>query len=187
MIARSLSPLLVSLLGVTPLLPPTAAAQAPARKHVAVPTIPPRPEDVASVNGIIKAFYEVISGPAGQPRQWARDRSLYIPGVRFVATGVGKRGPYAAIMDHQAFVDDADSGFVRDGFFEQEIHRVTREYGNVVHAFSTYEERRAPEGSVVGRGINSIELFWDGTRWWIAAAVWFDEDAQHPIPREYLP
>src|SRR2546425_6617899 len=127
MIARSLSPLLVSLLGVTPLLPPTAAAQAPARKHVAVPTIPPRPEDVASVNGIIKAFYEVISGPAGQPPQWARGRSLYIPRVRVVATGGGKRGPYAAIMDHQAVVDDAGSGVVRDGFFEQENHPVTRE------------------------------------------------------------
>jgi len=57
----------------------------------------------------------------------------------------------------------------------------------VVHAFSTYEERRAADGPVVGRGINSIELFWDGTRWWIASAVWFDEDAQHPIPPEYLP
>src|SRR2546426_8619284 len=106
MIARSLAPVLVSLLGVPPLRAPRAAAQPPARKHVAVATLPPRPEDVASVNGIIKAFYEVISGPAGQPRQWARDRSLYIPGVRFVATGVGKRGPYAAIMDHQTFVDE---------------------------------------------------------------------------------
>src|SRR2546426_12115675 len=118
MIARSLSPLLVSLLGVTPLLPPTAAAQAPARKHVAVPTIPPRPEDVASVNGIIKAFYEVISGPAGQPPQWARGRSLYIPRGRVVATRGGKRGAYAAEMGHQAVVADADPGCARGGFLE---------------------------------------------------------------------
>ena len=187
MIWRSLGPVVMSFLGVTPLLAPATAAQAPAGKHVAVPTIPPRPADVASVDGIIRAFYEVISGPAGQPRQWARDRSLYIPGVKFVATGVGKRGPYAAIMDHQTFVDDADSGMVHEGFFEREVHRVTHTYGSVVHAFSTYEERRVAHGPVVGRGINSIELFWDGTRWWIASAVWFDEDAQHPIPTEYLP
>src|SRR3989442_7259768 len=113
MIARSLSPLLVSLLGVTPLLPPTAAAQAPARKHVAVPTIPPRPEDVASVNGIIKAFYEVISGPAGQPPPWARDRSLYIPRVRVVATRVGQRRPDAAVLCHPAILEYAESGVVR--------------------------------------------------------------------------
>src|SRR3989454_3235910 len=119
-------------------------------------------------------LFRSISGPAGQPRQWARDRSLYIPGVKFVATGVGKRGPYAAIMDHQTFVDEADSGMVHAGFFEREIHRMTHTYGTVVHAFSTYEERRAADGPVVGRGINSIELFWDGTRWWIASAVWLD-------------
>jgi len=116
MIWRSLGPVVVSLLSVTPLLAPPAATQAPAGKHVAVPTI-----------------------------------------------------------------------LVHAGFFEREIHRVTHSYGRVVHAFSTYEERRAADGPVVGRGINSIELFWDGTRWWIASAVWFDEDAQHPIPPEYLP
>ncbi len=162
---------------------PTALAQV----RATVPTIPPRPEDVTTVDGIIRAFYDVISGPAGQPRQWARDRSLYIPGVQFVATGIGKRGPYAAVMDHQAFVDRTDSGFVHDGFFEREIHRVTRTFGNIKHVFSTYEERRTPDGPVLGRGINSIQLFWDGQRWWIASAIWFDEDAEHPIAQEYVP
>jgi hypothetical protein len=176
-----------TLLGTLCFHAPSLAAQTPTAKHVAVPTLPPRPEDVASVDAMMKAFYDVISGPPGRPRQWARDRSLYIPGVTFVATGMGKRGPYAAIMDHQTFVDQTDSGFVHDGFFEQEIHRVTQTYGNIVHAFSTYEERRALNGSVAGRGVNSIELFWDGARWWIASAIWFTEDAQHPIPKEYLP
>ena len=141
-------------------LAPLAAQPALAPGQATVPTIPPRPEDVATVDGVIKAFYDVISGPAGQPRQWARDRSLHIPGVKFVATGIGKRGPYAAVMDHQGFVDRTDSGFVRDGFFEREIHRVTHAFGNIRHVFSTYEERRTPDGPVVGRGINSIQLFW---------------------------
>src|SRR2546428_12387748 len=110
MIARSLSPLLVSLLGVTPLLPPTAAAQAPARKHVAVPTIPPRPEDVASVNGIIKAFYEVISGPAGQPPPWGRGPPPHIPRRRVGAAGGGQaRAPPAVLAPH-AVGPEAGSG-----------------------------------------------------------------------------
>ena len=37
------------------------------------------------------------------------------------------------------------------------------------------------------RGINSIELFWDGKRWWIANAIWTDETPGQPIPNEYLP
>jgi hypothetical protein len=170
------------------MLAPTAlAAQAPARRHVSVPTVAPRPDDVATVDGVVKAYYDVITGPAGQPRQWARDRSLYIPNVRFVSTGVAQGRPYARVMEHQEFVDGSDSGMVHEGFFEREIHRVTRTYGDIVQVFSTYEEHRTADGPVEGRGINALQLFWDGTRWWVASAVWFDEDAAHPIPKEFLP
>ena len=59
--------------------------------------------------------------------------------------------PRAAIMSHQQFVDATDSVFVRAGFFEREIHRVTRAFGNIVHVFSTYESRRTPDGPVTDR------------------------------------
>jgi len=165
-----------------------ASAQQPAQRHVAVPTVPARAEDVATLDGIIAAFYDVISGPVGQPRQWARDRSLYVPGVRFVSTGYGAAGDRDVhVMDHQTFVDDIDSALVAEGFYETEIHRVTRRVNDIAHVFSTYEMRRAPDAPVFGRGVNSIELFWDGTRWWIAGAVWIDEAPDHPIPADLLP
>src|SRR5204863_5358173 len=94
---------------VTALVAPSGlAAQAPARQ-VPVPTMSPRAEDVATLAGVIKAYYDVITGPAGQPRQWSRDRSLYIPDLRFVATGFAKGRPYARVMTHQDFVDASDS------------------------------------------------------------------------------
>lgn len=169
-------------------VPAALAAQTPGlRKHVSVATVAPRPADVASVDGVVKAYYDVISGPAGEPRQWSRDRSLYIPDLRFVATGFARERPYARVMDHQAFVDGSDSAMVHDGFFEREIHRVTRTYGNIVQVFSTYEEHRTADGPVQGRGVNALQLFWDGSRWWVASAIWFEEDAAHPIPPELLP
>jgi hypothetical protein len=168
-------------------LPAALVAQAPARRHVAVPTVAPRAADVATVDGVVRAYYDVITAPAGQPRQWSRDRSLYIPDLRFVATGVAQGRPYAHVMTHQDFVDDSDSSFVQDGFFEREIHRVTQAYGNIVQVFSTYEEHRTADGPVLGRGINALQLFWDGTRWWVASAIWFEEDGAHPIPPEFLP
>src|SRR2546427_5112850 len=127
----------IRLLSVALLLSRGPGAQAPARRPVDVPAVAPRAADVATVDGIVKAYYDVITGPAGQPRQWSRDRSLYIADLRFVATGVGKQGPYARVMDHQAFVDGSDSSMVHDGFFEREVHRVTRSYGNIVQVFST--------------------------------------------------
>lgn len=165
-----------------------ALAQENEKTHVKVGEAEPRPADVSTLDGIINAYYEVVSGPAGQPREWARDRTLYLPGARFIPTGAREDGtPYALVLDHQGFVDLVDAEMVREGFFEHEIHRVTRTFGNVTHVFSTYESRRTPDGPLIGRGINSIELFHDGKRWWIAAAMWDNERPGNPIPEQFLP
>jgi len=152
----------------------------------AIAPIPARPGDVATIDGILQAFYDVISGPVGQPREWARDRALYIPGVRFVAMSVRNGVPVAQVMSHQQFVEDSDPWMVGQGFFEEEIHRVTHRFGNIAHVFSTYAFHRTADGPVLGRGVNSIELFWDGTRWWIAGAIWDGERPDNAIPAALL-
>jgi hypothetical protein len=155
-------------------------------KAVKVPSITADPKDVSTIDGIVKAFYEVITGPKGAPRQWPRDRSLYIPNVRFVSMGEDKGKIRARISSHQQFVDGSNESLVKDGFTEREINRVTEKYGNIAHVFSTYEFT-SDDGKDKGRGINSIELFWDGTRWWISAASWDEERPNNPLPKEYLP
>jgi hypothetical protein len=158
------------------------------KPSVPVPPMEAKPADVSSIDGILKAFYEVISGPAGQPRQWSRDRTLYIPDVRFVSMSVDAQGkPVARVRSHQQFVDDSNPSLVAKGFEEKEIHRVTRRFGNIAHVFSTYEERQRSDGPVLGRGINSLELYRDGRRWWVASANWDEERPDNPIPKEYLP
>ncbi len=146
----------------------------------------PLERDVATLDGILHAFYDVISGPRGQPRDWARDSTLYLPGVRFIIGGRSADGTWRArIVDHHTYA--VQSAGLENGFFEEEIHRVTRTFGPMVHVFSTYAWRTAADGPTGGRGINSIELFNDGTRWWIASAMWVGEDADNPIPAEFLP
>ena len=78
------------------LVPAAVAAQAPARHHVVVPAVAPRAADVATVDGIVQAYYDVITGPAGQPRQWSRDRSLYIPTSASSRPAWRKAGPTRA-------------------------------------------------------------------------------------------
>jgi hypothetical protein len=157
------------------------------RASVKVPTIGPRSEDVSTLDGIMKAFYETVSGPAGQQRQWGRDRTLYIPGIRFVSTESQNGKVLSRVMDHQTYVDLVNDDFVRNGFFEREIHRVTRSFGNITHVFSTYETRLKVDGPVTERGVNSVELFYDGKRWWIASTTWDQERPDNPIPGEFLP
>lgn len=147
----------------------------------------PRAEDVSTIDGIIAAFYEVVSGPAGTPRQWHRDSTLYIPDVHFVAMDMRQGKPVALVMNHGQFVAAYNRAFVDRGFFEREIHRVTTRFGNIVHVFSTYENSITEHGPVQGRGVNSIQLYWDGVRWWIASATWEDERPDNPIPADLLP
>jgi hypothetical protein len=158
-------------------MPAPAEAQRPA----------PRRADVATLDGIVHAYYDVISGPPGQAREWSRDSSLYIADIRFVSMGFADGRPVTNVMDHGTYARQSDPYFVKNGFFEQEIHRETRRFGNIAHVFSTYESRNTPDGPVIARGINSLNLFWDGSRWWIASATWDEERPGNRLPPEYLP
>jgi hypothetical protein len=165
----------------------SAPGMAPS-KSIAVPVAAARPEDVSTIDGIVKAFYEVVSGPPGRPRQWSRDRTLYIPGVQFVAMNEDSTHHVTArAMTHQQLVDHYDAELVEKGFFEHEIHRKTERFGNIAHILSAYESRYTENGAVIARGVNSIELFWDGRRWWIVTAIWDEERADNPMPKELLP
>ena len=157
--------------------------------HVAIAKIAPRTADVSSIDGIIKAYYDVVSGPAGQQRQWARDATLYIPGVRFVIINQDDAGNATAhSMTHQEFVDSSDASLAGKAFFEHEVHRIIYRAGNVAHVLSTSEHTALPGGPVQGRSIDSLDLFFDGSRWWISGAnVWEVESRNHPLPREFMP
>ncbi len=155
-------------------------------KAVEVPLIEADPKDVASIDGIIKAFYETISGGKNVPRQWSRDRTLYTPDIRFVAMSEQNGKIRASVMDHTNYVNSSNDFFVAEGFTEREINRVVRRFGNIAHVFSTYEFT-TEDKKIKGRGVNSIELFWDGSRWWISAVAWDEERAGNPIPKEFLP
>src|SRR5215467_4523924 len=103
-------------------------------KHTPIARIAPRPEDVSTIDGMIKAYYEVVSGPGGQPRQWSRDATLYIPGVRFVVITEDKEGNASAqSMTHQEFVDSSEAALGGKPFFERECHRVVQRVGNIAH------------------------------------------------------
>jgi hypothetical protein len=155
-----------------------ACAHAPAPAPTA-----PRPDDVATVDGMVRAFYEVVNVGPDEPRQWDRDRTLYVPWIRFVSIdGDGS----VAILTHPEFVT-ATEPLLRTGFREREIARTTRQYGNMVHLDSTYETLRGLDGKERSRGVNSIDLYWDGRRWWIASVVWQSESAKFPIPAALLP
>jgi len=176
------------LLGVSPL-----AAQAPAIRPPSPDSIPrpaANPADVASPDASLAALYDVISGPAGQKRDWNRFRSLMAPSARLMPTRpLPNGGGEVRMWSADDYVQVVAANLERTGFVEREIHRGTESYGLVMHAFSTYESRRTADLSETpfARGINSIQLLKDGGRWWVVSIFWDAERPGNQIPAKYLP
>ena len=173
---RPITAILALLLLVLPIS--HAAAQAPAA---------PRPADVASVDGIIAALYDVISGPAGQARDWDRFRSLFAPGARLIPAAPRRDGSAPVAMSPDDYVQRTSDAFLKSGFFERAVANQTDAFGTIVHVFSTYESRRAKDDEKpFARGINSIQAMQHAGRWWIVTVMWDQERADNPIPAKYL-
>ena len=165
----------------------TAAAE---RTRIALSRVPaPRPEDVRSSEALVAALYDVISGPAGQARDWQRFRSLFFPGAPLVPVRRAKSGgtaPGIAPITPDDYVTWGTDYFQKHGFHEKETHRQVTGYGDLRTVLSAYETRESPEGPVMGRGVNSLQLVFDGQRWWVLHLAWTDETAAgSPVPREF--
>ena len=158
-----------------------AAAQTvvePVASQVAIEALP---ADVASVDAIMAAVYDAISGPAG-PRDWDRFRSLFHPEARLIP--LRKKGP--TVMSVENYIGSASTFFAKSPFFESELSRKTETYGGVVHAFSTYDSRKSPDEEPFARGINSFQLVYSDDRWWVMTILWQSETPDLPIPDSYL-
>jgi hypothetical protein len=165
---------------------PTAVAAPAAPAAAGVPAA--RPADVASIDAIIAAVYDVISGPAAAPRDWDRMRSLFAPEGRMGAVGARPDGSYVLrSLSPDDYIARNTKAFATMGFFETEKARTTEVFGQIAHVFSTYEARHAKDDAQpFMRGINSIQLIHDGKRWYVLNLIWRAEDAKLQLPERYL-
>jgi hypothetical protein len=164
---------------------PSAPPQPQRRSPFVEATVNPigaNPADVSSIDAIIRATYDVISGPAGQRRDWNRMRSLFTANARLMPHGA--RGLRSGSVDD--YIASSGPLLEGDGFVEREIGRRVEQYGDIAQVFSTYESRRSPNGPVFMRGINSFQLVRHQGRWWVVSILWQAETPQVPIPSNYL-
>src|SRR5690606_22827601 len=178
-----------------------ALAAAPAFAQQSAPAAPAAPPaqpvnfnvpaaadaDVASIDAIVAALYDVISGPVGQARDWDRMRSLFVPTGRLMPVGVRPDGSAGMrFLEPNDYIATSGPLLVERGFTEKELARRTERFGNIAHVFSTYEGTVAAGGPAM-RGINTIQLMHDGKRWWIVSLMWQAENEALKLPAEYLP
>jgi hypothetical protein len=168
---------------------PAQASPAQTPQPAPTPNIPTaNPADVGSMDAIIAAVYDVISGPAGKKRDWDRMRSLFVSGARMIPTGPRQTGGYGSrVITVEDYISRVTPIFQKEGFYEREASRQTDTFGNIAQVFSTYESRHAPDDAKpFQRGINSFQLMNDGKRWWVVTIFWQGEDEKNPLPEKYL-
>ena len=147
------------------------------------------PADVASLDSIMRAVYDVISGDAGQKRDWDRFRTLFHKDARMIPSGKNKDGTIGArAFTPEEYIARSSPFMEKEGFFERELARRTDVYGNIAQVFSSYESlHKKDDKTPFARGINSFQLLNDGKRWWVVTIYWQGESPENPIPKEYLP
>jgi hypothetical protein len=166
-----------------PQQPPAAPPQSAADLAAKVPAA--KPEDVKSIDSILKAAYDSISGPAG-PRDWDRFRSLFLPQARFTQVGKAPDGSIFVISwGVEEFIHDGGEYFSKEPFYETSIVNKPDSYGNMTQVLSSYESRHAPSEKPFQRGINSFQVLNDGKRWWIISIFWDSERADNPLPAKF--
>ena len=129
--------------------------------------------DVSGLDNIIHASYNVHSGPAGQIRDWERYRTLFADGARLMpVVAVSGQKPHARQLTLDDYIRRVEPIFAVENFWERETSRQAEILGRVAHVLSRYESLRDPNGPPFEHGANSMQLFYDDSRWWIVSIMW---------------
>ncbi|WP_440999430.1 nuclear transport factor 2 family protein [Fodinibius sp. SL11] len=143
-------------------------------------------DDVGSIDSVITALYDVISGPAGQ-RDWDRFSSLFKEGATMGTISEAKDGTLHYVsMTPVQYIESNDEYFKKNGFWEEEIAREVFQFGEIATVQTSYKIKTAEDGEVTRRGVNTVQLVYDQNCWWITNITWNNEREDNKIPQTLL-
>jgi hypothetical protein len=120
-------------------------------------------EDVKSVDAVINAYYDVVSGSSSEP--WEFERDKYIHTKNAFITRLDENGKAESHTLEAEYIPIGLSP--KEDFYEKELKRVVSQYGNIAQVWSAFEIRTDPKTESNIRGLNSIQLHYENGRWWI--------------------
>ena len=145
-------------------------------------------DDTNSVQNILDAYYDCISGPIGEIRDFDRLKKLFHPNARLTYSYWNEDQSKANLMIFNTmdeYIEKLDY-LDKKGFYEYEISNKIHTLGSVTQVFSTYEFSVEDNSINPQKGITSYEIFFDGDRYWIMSMFWTMENDKYPIPKKYL-
>ena len=139
-------------------------------------------------HGVVQQLYALISGAAGEPRQWDNVRSLFFPdGLLRSELTLPDGSRQSGTWTVDEFCEAAADEYAQTGFWEREIDARVERFENIAHVWTTYESRvESPDSEPVMRGINSVQLLRRDGAWRITSLVFQIERGTPGIPGRYL-
>jgi hypothetical protein len=123
-----------------------------------------------TLDQLTKALDDAVSGPGNKDRTCLR--ALLLPGARLTPL---IKSPIGSLSPHNMSVDDWIKAVAKRGsaeMYERQVKVTREEYGHMAQLWSEYETRPSPEGKATVHGVNSIQAFYDGSRWRVLAVLW---------------
>ena len=145
-------------------------------------------EDTKSIQSVIDAYYDCISGPIGEKRDFNRLKNLFHPKAKLIYTYWNKEETQASTLIFNTmdeYIERLDY-LDKKGFYEYEIKNSIDEFGAVSQVFSSYRYYVEDKSIPPRTGITSYQLFFDGDRYWILSMLWTFETPTNKIPDTYL-
>ena len=139
-------------------------------------------EDVKSVDAIINAYYDVVSGSSTEP--WEFERDKFIHSETAVITRLNENGK---AISHTLEAEYIPIGLSpKEDFYEKELKRKVSKYGNIAQVWSAFEIRTDPNTESNNRGLNSIQLHYENGRWFIDSWTCEMESDKNKIVTDFL-
>jgi hypothetical protein len=131
------------------------------------------PDDSSTIDRLLTALYETISGPAGSEPDWDRERALFAPDARLIPTYIDADGELRAqVLDVEGYIESRRAYLRDNDFFERQVSREIKQFGHIAQVFSEYESATTPGGPSFVSGVNLLQLLFRDGRWWIQSIMW---------------
>ncbi|PQJ82005.1 hypothetical protein [Polaribacter glomeratus] len=139
-------------------------------------------ENVKSIDSIINAYYDVVSGSSNEP--WEFERDNFIHSKNAFITRFDENGKAETHSLEAEYIPVGLSP--KEDFYEKELKRLVSKYGNIAQVWSAFEIRTDPKTESNIRGLNSIQLHFENGRWWIDSWTCEMESDKNTVVADFL-
>ena len=122
-------------------------------------------------------FYEIISGKAGEERDWNNFRNLFFSNAKLTPSIFSDDNKCASVSyDVETYIEKLKDYLQANDFFEKGVIHKIDFFCNIAQVNSSYFAKKMPhEKELLKSGKNFIQFLHDGNGWKIVSMLWEDE------------